>query len=165
MPQLDFNFYCAQIFWLLVSFGLLFVAMKFWLLPPLIEIIHKREEKIKHILRQADKLSAQAQRIEKEYQHYVDESTSYCVRVLQTARDEIEDDKEKLEKDLLAELKTDTQNAQKDLAEEKKAVYSKLEVITYNFIQIFLKVCYAIKPNATLLKKEVSVRMKGDENV
>ena len=68
MPQLDFNFYIAQIFWLFISFGILFVSMRFWLLPPLIDVLKKREEKIRHILRQADKLSAQAQRVQKNYQ-------------------------------------------------------------------------------------------------
>jgi F0F1-type ATP synthase membrane subunit b/b' len=65
--------------------------MKFWLLPPLIDILNKREEKIKHILRQADKLSAQAERIQKKYQQYIDGAHQYSVRILQTAHDEIED--------------------------------------------------------------------------
>ena len=164
MPQLDFNFYSAQIFWLFVSFGLLFAAMKFWLLPPLVEILHKREEKIKYILRQADKLSAQAERIQKNYQQYIDEAHQYSVRVLQTAHDEIEDDYEAQEKQLLLELNTDTQKAQKQLDEETKTIYSKLETITYSFVQILLKVCYAFRPSSSALKKEVSVRMKGKKN-
>ena len=164
MPQLDFSFYFGQIFWLFISFGLLFVAMKFWLLPPLVEILHKREEKIKYILRQADKLSAQAERVQKSYQQYIDEAHQYSVRVLQTAHDEIEDAYEIQEKNLLSELNTDTQKAQRQLDEEKKAVYSKLENITYCFAQILLKVCYALKPSSSVLKKEVSIRMKGKKN-
>ena len=164
MPQLDFNFYCAQIFWLFVSFGLLFVAMKFWLLPPLIDILNRREEKIKHILRQADKLSAQAERIQKKYQQYIDGAHQYSVRILQTAHDEIEDAYEKQEKQLQTELNADLLNAQEQLDAEKNIIYSKLETITSDFIQILLKVCYRLKPASSVVKKEVSVHLKGKKN-
>ena len=165
MPQLDFNFYCSQIFWLFVSFGLLFVAMKFWLLPPLTDILKKREDKIRFILRQADKLSAQAERVQKAYQQYVDEAHQYSVRVLQTAHDEVADNYEKQEKELQKALKEDVQKAQKHLEEQKIAIYSKLETITFNFMQIFLKICYALKTSEKSLQQEISARIKEDKNV
>ena len=114
MPQLDIAFYPAQIFWLIISFGILFLAMKYWLLPPLADVLDQREEKIKKILRQADKMSAEAERIGKEYQQYVDDAVQYSTRVLQTAHDEVAANYATQEENLLQILKTDTEDWFKD---------------------------------------------------
>ena len=165
MPQLDFNFYCAQIFWLFVSFSLLFVAMKFWLLPPLTDILKKREEKIRHILRQADKLSAQAERTQKAYQQYVDEARQYSVRILQTAHDEVADSYKKQEKELQEALTEEIQQAEKRLEEQKNVVYSKLENITCDFMKIMFKVCYDLKFSEKKLQTEIKNQIKENQNV
>ena len=165
MPQLDITFYSAQIFWLVISFGILFFAMKFWLLPPLEDILQKREDKIKKILRQADSLSFEAERISMEYQKYIDDATQYSVRVLQTAHDEIAVDYAVQEEELLQRLKTDTQKAEEDVFIEQKNVLNDLENITVNFTKIFLKVLYSLKTAEKTLKKSVSILIKGKKNV
>ena len=156
MPQLDFSFYPAQIFWLIISFGILFLAMKYWLLPPLANVIEQREEKIKKILRQADKMSAEAERIGKEYQQYVDEAIQYSTRVLQTAHDEVAANYANQEENLLQILKTDTQKAEDDINQEKKNLLGGIEDITYHFVKIFLKVFYSLKLSEKDTQEQIS---------
>ena len=164
MPQLNFDFYPGQIFWLLVSFAILFFAMKYWLLPPLAAVLEEREEKIKKILRQADKMSAEADRIGKEYQQYIDNAVQYSTRVLQTAHDEVAANYAEQEEILLQILKTDTQKAEEDINEEKKNVLGDLENITYNFMKTFLKVFYSLKISEKTTQKQISLLIKGKKN-
>ena len=164
MPQLEFGFYCAQIFWLLISFGLLYFAMKYWLLPPLTDVLVQREEKVKKILRQADKMSAEADRIGKEYQQYIDEAIQYSTRVLETAHDEVAANYAEQEENLLQILKADTQKAEEDIKEEEKNILGDLENITSSFLKMFLKVFYSLKVPEKKLQEQVSVAIKGREN-
>ena len=165
MPQLDIAFYSAQIFWLIISFGILFIAMKYWLLPPLIDILQEREDKIKKILRQADSLSSEAERISKEYQKYVDDATHYSARILQTAHDEIAVNYANQEEELLQKLKTDVKKAEDDVSTEQENVLDDLENITVNFMDDFLKVFYSLKTSQKSLQKHVSLLIKGKKNV
>ena len=165
MPQLDIAFYPAQIFWLIISFGILFLAMKYWLLPPLADVLDQREEKIKKILRQADKMSAEAERIGKEYQQYVDDAVQYSTRVLQTAHDEVAANYATQEENLLQILKTDTEKAENDINEEKKNILGGIEEITYNFAKIFLKVLYSLKLPEKDTQKQISLLIKEKKDV
>ena len=165
MPQLDFSFYPAQIFWLIISFGILFLAMKYWLLPPLANVIEQREEKIKKILRQADKMSAEAERIGKEYQQYVDEAIQYSTRVLQTAHDEVAANYANQEENLLQILKADTQKAEDDINQEKKNLLGGIEDITYHFVKIFLKVFYSLKLSEKDTQEQISFLIKEKKDV
>ena len=164
MPQLDFAFYPAQIFWLIVSFGILFFAMKYWLLPPLTDILAQREEKIKEILRQADKMSAEADRINKEYQQYIDDVVQYSTRILETAHDEVAANYAAQEENLLQVLKTDTQKAEEDVKIEQKNILGDLESITYHFMKIFLKAFYSLKITEKEVRKQISLSIKGKKN-
>ncbi|MBO5997850.1 MAG: hypothetical protein J6P93_04930 [Alphaproteobacteria bacterium] len=164
MPQLEFGTYCAQIFWLIISFGILFLAMKYWLLPPLADVLAQREEKIKKILRQADKMSAEAERLGKEYQQYIDDATQYSMRILQTAHDEVATNYAQQEENLLQILKDDTQKAEESIKEEQKNVLGDLENITYSFTEIFLRVFYSLKTSEKKLKEQVSFLIKGKKN-
>ena len=164
MPQLDIYSFSAQIFWLLISFGILYSAMKYWLLPPLANVLEEREEKIKKILRQADKMSAEADRITKEYQQYIDDAVQYSTRVLQTAHDEVAANYATQEENLLQILKTDTQKAEEEINEEKKNVLGDLENITYNFMKTFLKVFYSTKVSEENTQKQISLLIKGKKN-
>ena len=165
MPQLDFSFYPAQIFWLIISFGILFLAMKYWLLPPLANVIEQREEKIKKILREADKMSAEAERIGKEYQQYVDEAIQYSTRVLQTAHDEVAANYANQEENLLQILKADTQKAEDDINQEKKNLLGGIEDITYHFVKIFLKVFYSLKLSEKDTQEQISFLIKEKKDV
>jgi F0F1-type ATP synthase membrane subunit b/b' len=139
--------------------------MKFFLLPPLEEILKKREEKIKDILRQADKMSSQAERIEKNYQQYIDEAHRFSARVLQTAHNDVAKDREKQEKLLLNSLKSDLLAVEENVTSEKKRVYRKLRAIMSNFINSFLRVSFSVLPDEKTLKKEVAKNVKERFNV
>ena len=59
MPQLNPESFSSQIFWLIVSFSILFLIVHFFLLPKLKKIREKREETVNNYLSQTQKLNKQ----------------------------------------------------------------------------------------------------------
>ena len=59
MPQLNPESFSSQIFWLFVSFSILFLIIHFFLLPKLKKIREKREETVSNYLSQTQKLNEQ----------------------------------------------------------------------------------------------------------
>jgi F-type H+-transporting ATPase subunit b len=59
MPQLNPESFSSQIFWLFVTFSILFLVIHFFLLPKLKKIREKREETVSNYLSQTKKLNEQ----------------------------------------------------------------------------------------------------------
>jgi F-type H+-transporting ATPase subunit b len=59
MPQLNPESFSSQIFWLFVTFSILFLVIHFFLLPKLRKIREKREETVSNYLSQTQKLNEQ----------------------------------------------------------------------------------------------------------
>ena len=68
MPQLDLTTYFSQIFWLVVLFSALFVAMRWFVIPKMEGITTARRTKLADALRATEKLRTQAEQLENKYQ-------------------------------------------------------------------------------------------------
>lgn len=63
MPQLDISCFVSQLFWLGVSFLILFLGMRFLIQPRLERIFRKRSHKLDVKLREVDHLKAKTEKI------------------------------------------------------------------------------------------------------
>lgn len=160
MPQFDLTWYPSQIFWLIVCFVILYIAMRYFLLPPLQEIMKERDHKIQSILRQADKFNAEADRLLQEYQKYIDQASTHSAQVLQTAHDEISADYEAQEEKIQARLKKNSLKAEEEVTKVRHVTLNHLEMIITQFIEILMKSVYGMHPNKKVLEKSVSKAMK-----
>ena len=71
MPQFDTSVYLAQIFWLFISFGFLYLMMSRLICPMIEEVISDREQRIQNALNQAELLTAAADDFHRRYQAYL----------------------------------------------------------------------------------------------
>lgn len=69
MPQLNPESFTSQIFWLFVSFSILFFIVHFFLLPKLKSIREKRDDTINNYLSQTQKLNQQIDNIINQIDH------------------------------------------------------------------------------------------------
>lgn len=51
LPQFDPTFYSGEIFWLIVSFGALWGAFQFWILPRFYQLEKQRKKSLDHIMK------------------------------------------------------------------------------------------------------------------
>lgn len=68
LPQFNSEWFASQIFWLAVTFVILYVFFGRYALPRVEAGIHYRQKKIQHNLDQANELSAQAKAVRETYE-------------------------------------------------------------------------------------------------
>jgi len=70
MPQFDASFFVGQIFWMLISFGFLYLMMSMLICPMIEDVLENREKRIQNDLAAAEKLNRQAEALHQRYQTY-----------------------------------------------------------------------------------------------
>ncbi len=68
LPQLETDHYSSQIFWLLLTFALLYILISKSALPSIHEVMEKRRHRIERDLEQAERLAAQAKIAKEDYE-------------------------------------------------------------------------------------------------
>lgn len=71
MPQLDISTFLPQLFWLIVSFFLLYYILSKFFLPKVINILHERDKKMLHALSRAEKNKKEAFRLKEDYEEII----------------------------------------------------------------------------------------------
>ena len=64
MPQFETTYWLSQIFWLLVSFGVLYFGVRLIVFPLFDDIFKARQEKVDFLLTQAEALTKKAETLE-----------------------------------------------------------------------------------------------------
>ncbi|MBN9543559.1 MAG: hypothetical protein J0G32_07220 [Alphaproteobacteria bacterium] len=72
MPQLDISTYFSQLFWLLLTFGMLYGFMSYVFLPKLAKVINKRNDQIESLLEKAEQMRIKAADIDYEISHEIE---------------------------------------------------------------------------------------------
>lgn len=95
MPQLDFATYASQIFWLAVTFGLLYIIMAKSALPDVREILQSRHARISDDLKKAEKLKAEAEDAEADFTSVITSAKLKASKALSEARQKAEAEADK----------------------------------------------------------------------
>ncbi len=67
MPQLDSSTYIAQIFWLFVSFVLLYLFIKYWFVPRVQKSLSDRDNKINKLIIEAERFKEQTRKMKEKH--------------------------------------------------------------------------------------------------
>jgi len=95
MPQLNPEFWIAQIFWLVIIFITLYVIIWKLVLPKISDSIENRKKHIINDLNEAQKLKENAEKKLEKYQEVIQESKNQAKKVLMGSNKKLEDDIEK----------------------------------------------------------------------
>ena len=108
MPQLNPEFWISQIFWLIITFGILFIVLTKVILPKISDNLETRKSQILENIETADKQKEESQKKIDEYEKIILESKLKAKSYFNEAREKILDDINKkrsaLEKDLDEEI-------------------------------------------------------------
>ena len=115
MPQLNPEFWTAQIFWLFVIFSSLYFIIWKIFLPKITYTIENRKSKIVNDIDEAQKLKENAEKKLKEYNEIIKNSKN-------EAKKFIENSKKKLDKDIEAKKKKINDEIEKELKIVEKQI-------------------------------------------
>ena len=123
MPQFDSHFFSSLIFWELVSFGILLWVLSKFALPPILEALETREQKIRESIDQAEQNRAAAKQRLHEYEEKLRGAAQEAEAIVAEARNKAQRLLEENEQRLRVEserIKTET--SQEIERERRKAL-------------------------------------------
>jgi F-type H+-transporting ATPase subunit b len=123
MPQLEqTSVFASLIFWSLISFGLLFILLKKYAFPPLLEILDEREKKIRGEINNAEQLKLDAQKMREDFESQLKSAHEKSGTIVQMATDEAK----RLQERMLQETQAKVKQMQKDAEQEILSARTKL---------------------------------------
>ena len=115
MPQLNPEFWMAQIFWLVLVFAVLYLIIWKIFLPKITYSIENRKSKIVNDLNEAQKLREMAEKKLLEYDKIIENSKKEAKKI-------IDDNKKKLEKDIENKKQKFNEEIEKELISAEKEI-------------------------------------------
>jgi len=139
MPQLNSKFWFSQIFWLILTFSILFVILSKLILPKISENLESRKSKILENIQLAEKQREESENKIKEFEKIVLDSKNEAKKYFNDARQkilgEINKKKNTLEKDINEEIKI----AEKEINDLKNKAPEKINKIAIETSTILIK--------------------------
>ena len=139
MPQLNPEFWIAQIVWLVITFGILFIVLSKFILPKISDNLETRKSQILENIEKAEKQREETEKKLKEFDKIIIESKNKAKNLLNDARQKILEDinkkRAKLDKDIDGEVNV----AEQDINKLKYSSHDKITKIAIETSSDLLK--------------------------
>ena len=129
MPQLNPEFWISQIFWLIITFGILFIVLTKVILPKISDNLETRKSQILENIETADKQKEESQKKIDEYEKIILESKLKAKSYFNEAREKILDDINKKRAALEKDLDEEISEVEKELSDLKNKSEEKINKI------------------------------------
>ena len=148
MPQLNPEFWVSQIFWLTLTFGILYIILSKLILPKISANLELRKSQIQENIEAAEKQRESSDAKLKEYDNIILKSKVEAKNIFKDAR-------EKVIKDINSKKKT----LDKQIDAEIKKAEQEIEVLRKNAPEKISKI--AIETSAQLVKKLIGAEINN----
>ena len=129
MPQLNPEFWISQIFWLVLSFGILFLVLSKYILPKIRDNIELRKSQILENIEAAEKQKIEAENKLKNYEELITKSKNEAKNYFNEARKKIIEDIDKKKQSLEKEINIEISGAEDEVRELVKKAPEKIQKI------------------------------------
>ncbi len=129
MPQLNPEFWISQIFWLIITFGILFIVLTKVILPKISDNLETRKSQILENIETADKQKEESQNKINEYEKIILDSKLKAKNYFNEAREKILDDINKKRAALNKDLDEEISEVEKELSDLKNKSGEKINKI------------------------------------
>ena len=129
MPQLNPEFWISQIFWLIITFGILFIILTKVILPKISDNLETRKSQILENIEIADRQKEESQKKIDEYEKIILDSKVKAKNYFNDAREKILDDINKKRTALEKDLDEEIGGVEKELSDLKNKSGEKINKI------------------------------------
>tara|TARA_B100000579_G_scaffold94412_1_gene74648 strand:+ start:28 stop:618 length:591 start_codon:yes stop_codon:yes gene_type:complete len=148
MPQLNPEFWVSQIFWLLLTFGILYIVLSKFILPKISSNLEARKSQILENIEMAEKQREQSEIKIKEFEKIILDSKNKAKNYFNDARKKVLEDINKKREVLENEINEEIKVAEKDIASLKNNAPEKINKI-------------AIETSADLIKQLIGMEVNN----
>lgn len=136
MPQLEqIATYGSQIFWLLVTFSVLLIAMWKMALPRVADVLNERQERIDNDLERAEKVKEEAEEVLQAYEATVAKARTEAQSILHAAADKISAESEKRHTELAQKLAGDAAEAEQRIDKAREDALANIRSVSAEVAQ------------------------------
>jgi len=148
MPQLNPEFWVSQIFWLIITFGILYIVLSKFILPKISSNLELRKSQIQENIETAEKQREISEVKLKEYDEIILKSKLEAKNIFKNAREKIIKDINLKKETLDKQLDDEISNAEEEIKTLKKDATDKINKI-------------AIETSSDLLKKLIGTEINN----
>ena len=139
MPQLNPEFWAAQIFWLIIIFVGLYLTIWKIFLPKITYSIENRKSKMVSDLNEAQKLKENAEKKLKEYEKIIEDAKKEAKKIIQDSNKVLELDLEKKKKEFSNEVEKEILIAEKEIVNLRKSSVQNINKIATEISEEIIK--------------------------
>lgn len=135
LPQLDARTFPSQIFWLIVSFALLYHLLKTRAIPRIADILETRQDRIGADLDRAARLRAEAEAALKKHDSVIAEAQAKAQRRLREAQERVAAELARHQAELDADIGRRLRDAEQRIAAAKSAALGEVAQVAAEVVQ------------------------------
>jgi len=141
MPQLNPEFWAAQIFWLILVFTILYLIVWKIFIPRISFSIENRKSRIVNDLNEANKLKEKAEEKLKEYNKIIENSKIEAKKIVDDNKKRLDKDLEEKKHKFNTEIEKEILNAEKEIKSLRKSSVSDInKIASENSIDIIKQI-------------------------
>lgn len=148
MPQFDITPYLSQAFWMLISFGFMYLLVSYLIMPMLDDVFNRRDTLIKNDLEAAERINKQAEALIKEYDEFMLLADQQKATLLKNAYEDLNKASVKVEGEHDKKVRGKIKKTEQELAHLREKLYAEADQIAEVVAQKLAK-----KLDATDVKK------------
>ena len=163
MPQLNPEFWFSQIFWLIITFGVLFIVLSKLILPKISENLEARKSQILENIETAEKQREASENKIKEYEKIILDSKNEAKNYFNKARGQILIDIDKKRKTLKNEINEEIKKAEKEIVDLKNKSPEKINKIVVETSSDLVKQLIGVEVNNSSISaivEDISKKVK-----
>ena len=168
MPQLNPKFWFSQIFWLILSFGILFVIMSKLILPKISKNLEVRKSQILENIESAEKQREESENKIKEYEKIIFKSKNEAKNYFNKTREKILKDIDKKKAVLETEINEEILKVEKEISELKNKSPEKINKIAIETSSDLIKHLIGVDVNNSSISaivEDISKKIKEKNHV
>ncbi len=164
MPQLDPEFWISQIFWLVLTFGLLYIILSKFILPGISKNLENRKSQIVENIETADNQRLESEKLNKEYERVILDSKLKAKSIINNAKKKLINDINKKQELLQNEIDKEIKSAEKEikiLIDESPAKINQIAIDTSSDLLKQLIGAEVNKSNISAIVEDLSRKRNG----
>ncbi len=161
LPQFDLAFFPSQVFWTVISFGLLYLVVRYLLAPKMNLVLDGRMNRIQQDLELAKEMRQQADTLRREMQNEVAQAHRDGVALLTKKNREISQMLLENEQRLMKGINEQLLAAEARIAAAKKAAISDVEAAAGQIASKMLQQAVAVSAQSSLIADSHRATING----
>lgn len=155
LPQLDTSTFPSQLFWLFVSFGIMYMIFSRRTLPEISGVLENRQNHIQGDLETAERLKGDAQKAQQTYEASLQNARDAASKALNDAQDAVKAKADKQAEAFREKLEQEVREMEKRLAGAKQSAMDDMNTIAAEIASEAAKRIVGINPDIEQAKTVV----------